>query len=188
MIVKIKNARLAFPHLFQPQKSKDGKLTFNGAFILSPDDPQVEELEKAMEDVAVAKWGEKGKKILANLKKQKRVFLKDGNDNTNKEGEVYAGFEDNTYFSASNVTRPSLVDRDKQELHQSDGKLYAGCYVIVSIDIWAQDNDHGQRVNAGLRWVQFSKDGDAFAGGTPVSEDEFDDLSDGADDEDEDLA
>lgn len=187
MIVKVRNARLAFAHLFQPQKSKDGNLTFNGAFILKPDDPQVKTIESAMRDVAVAKWGDKGEKILANLKKQKRVCLKDGNDNTNKEGEIYAGFEDMVYLSASNKVRPSLVGRDKEELKISDGKLYPGCNVIVSVEIWAQDNDHGQRINAGLRWVQFFKDGDAFAGGTPVSDEEFDDLGDGAED-DEDLA
>ena len=188
MIVKIRNARLAFANLFQPQKSNEGNLTFNGSFILSPKDPQIKELEKAMLDVAVAKWGDKGQKVLANLVKQKRVFLKDGNDNTNKEGDPYAGFEDMVYFTANSKTRPSLVGRDKEELQQSDGKLYSGCYVIVSIEIWAQDNDHGQRINAGLRWVQFFKDGDAFAGGTPVTEEEFDDLSDGAEDDDEDLA
>ena len=142
-----------------------------------------------MKDVAVAKWGSKGEKILAKLIDDKRVCLKDGNKNTNKEGDIYDGFEDMSYVSANNDQKPLLLDRDKTELSRADGKPYAGCYVNVSLDIWAQDNSYGQRINASLRGVQFVKDGDAFAGGTPVSDSEFDDLGDGADADDvEDLA
>jgi hypothetical protein len=35
-------------------------------------------------------------------------------------------------------------------------------------------------VNASLRGVQFLRDGDAFAGGGAASDDEFDDVSEGA--------
>ena len=47
----------------------------------------------------------------------------------------------------------------------------------ASIELWAQDNSFGKRVNASLRGVQFLKDGDAFAGGGAASDDEFDDLA-----------
>lgn len=190
MKVALKNVRLAFPALFQPQSVNGSDPRFSGVFIMEPDSPNVKALETAMKDVAVAKWGDKGEKILAKLKKDKRVCLQDGDDKTNKEGDVYDGFEGMMCVSANRDSRPLLLDRDKTELSQADGKPYAGCYVNASIELWAQDNKYGQRVNASLRGVQFFKDGDAFAGGTPVSEDEFDDLSDGADadDLDDDLA
>ena len=70
--------------------------------------------------------------------------------------------------------RPRVLDRDKSPLTQSDGRPYSGCYVNVSIDIWAQDNKFGKRVNAKLLAVQFHADGEAFSGGeglmpTPTS-------------------
>ena len=59
---------------------------------------------------------------------------------------------------------------------------YSGCYVNGSVEFWAQDGDNsGMRCS--LRAVQFVKDGDAFAGGSKVSNDEFDAL-DGADADD----
>lgn len=43
------------------------------------------------------------------------------------------------------------------------------------------DNNFGKRINASLGGVQFYRDGDAFAGGGVASEDDFDDVSEGAD-------
>lgn len=55
----------------------------------------------------------------------------------------------------------------------------------ASIELWAQDNKQfGKRINAQLRGVQFLRDGDAFAAGSPASEDEFEDLGDQGDDTD----
>jgi hypothetical protein len=45
------------------------------------------------------------------------------------------------------------------------------------VEIWAQDNNYGKRINASLKGVQFVRDGDAFAGGGAASPDEFEDLS-----------
>jgi hypothetical protein len=45
--------------------------------------------------------------------------------------------------------------------------------VDVSIDVWAQDNNYGKRVNASLRGVKFARDGEPFAGGGAATEDDF---------------
>ncbi len=64
---------------------------------------------------------------------------------------------------AAAPARPLVLDKDaKTHLYATDGKPYAGCYVNASIDIWAQDSQYGKRVNAGLRGVQFIRDGDKF--------------------------
>lgn len=189
MIVKLNGVRLAFADLFQPRSVHGSDPKFGGAFIFEPGSQNEKKLEQAMKDVATAKWGAKGEKILAKLKDDNRVCMKDGNKKNNKEGDIYDGFEGMLYVSTNSDEHPLLLDRDKTELTRADGKPYAGCYVNASIKVWAQDNKFGQRLNATLRGVQFVKDGEAFAGGTPVSEDEFDDLGDGADAEDvEDLA
>jgi len=58
---------------------------------------------------------------------------------------------------------------------------YSGCYANISVEFYAQDGDNAG-IRCSLRGVQFAKDGDAFAGGSKVSADEFDDdLSAGAD-------
>jgi hypothetical protein len=72
--------------------------------------------------------------------------------------------------------RPLVIDRNRDPLTAADGKPYSGCYVNVSIDVWAQDNKYGKRINAQLKGIQFVRDGDAFGGGAPASPDEFEDL------------
>ena len=76
--------------------------------------------------------------------------------------------------------RPLVIDADKSPLTEQDGKPYSGCYVNASIELWAQDNNYGKRVNASLSGVQFFRDGDAFAGGRAADVDDFDDVTAGA--------
>lgn len=179
MIVKLNNVRLAFPNLFRPQSVQGSDPKYSASFLIEPDADVIEELEDAMLQVAEAKWGDKAEKILGQLKKQERVCLRDGDGKAE-----YDGFEGNMYVAASNAARPLVVDRNREELSQADGRPYGGCYVNTSVEIWAQDNDYGKRINASLRGVQFYKDGDSFSGGAPASADEFDDLGDlGEDDE-----
>lgn len=97
------------------------------------------------------------------------------------EKAEYEGFPGNFFLNAANKARPAVIDRDRSPLIQADGRPYAGCYVNAVIDIWAQDNNFGKRVNASLGGVQFLRDGDAFAGGGVAAPDDFDDISEGAD-------
>jgi len=90
----------------------------------------------------------------------------------------YEGFEGNKFVSARAKVRPTVFDQQRQELSEADGKPYSGCYVNASIELWAQDNSFGKRINAQLRGVQFLRDGDAFAGGSrPADADEFDEIA-----------
>jgi len=54
---------------------------------------------------------------------------------------------------------------------------YSGCYVNVSMDVWAQANDFGKRINAKLLAIQFEADGAAFGGGEGFASADFDDTS-----------
>ena len=59
-----------------------------------------------------------------------------------------------------------MFDQLRNELVESSGKPYSGCYVNAIIECWAQDNkEFGKRINFGLKGVQFLRDGDAFSGG-----------------------
>lgn len=177
MKIKLSNVRLAFPTLFEAKTvNGEGKPAFSASFLLDPADPQVSELNKAIESVARDKWGAKADAILKQMRAQDKVCLHDGDLKSN-----YDGFPGNLYVSSRSAARPLVIDTDKTPLAESDGKPYAGCYVNASIELWPQDNNYGKRINASLRGVQFLRDGDAFAGGAPASADEFDDISAGAD-------
>lgn len=174
MKVALSSVRGAFLHLFQPQESNlGGEPKYNGTFIVEPGSANAKILAKAVEQVAKEKWGEKASGILAQLRKGDKVCYRE-EPKVNQSGDVYDGFEDAHWVSAGDKVRPTVVDRDKSPLTQADGKPYSGCYVNVILDVWAQDNAFGKRVNASLKGVQFVKDGDAFGGGAPASADEFD--------------
>jgi hypothetical protein len=177
MKIKLTNVRLAFPQLFEAKTvNGEGKPAFSAAFILDPADPQVKAINAAIEQVAKDKWGVKADTMLTAMRKGDKVALHDGDLKATYEG--YAG---NVYISSRSATRPLVINTDKSPLTEADGKPYAGCYVNASVELWAQDNNYGKRINASLGGVQFSKDGDAFAGGGAASQDEFDDISAGAD-------
>lgn len=180
MIVKLKNVRLAFPALFEAKTvNGEGAPAFSASFILPKNHPQIKEINAAIEAVAKEKWGPKADAVLKAARASDKVALHDGDAKSEYDG--YAG---NLYVSARNKSRPLVVDKDRTPLGVADGKPYGGCYVIASVDFWAQDNNYGKRINASLRGVQFFADGDAFAGGGAANEDEFDDLGDGADADD----
>lgn len=175
MEIKLKNVRLAFPNLFTAKAfsgDAGSKADFNASFILPKDHPQFKEVADAIKAAAVAKWGEKkGADMFEKLKKQDKLALHDGDTKSQ-----YDGFEGNFFISARNKTKPLVVGRKREPLNEADGVVYAGCYVNVILDFWAQDNAYGQRVNASLGGVQFFADGDAFAGGGAASADDFDDI------------
>ena len=180
MKVKLPNVRLAFPALFEAKTvNGEGEPRFSAAFLLSPKHPAFKEVEAAIEAVAKEKWGAKYAKILEELKNKDKTALHDGNSKSE-----YDGYEGNFFISAGNKVRPTVLDRDKSPLVAADGRPYAGCFVNAVVEIWAQDNKFGKRINASLGGVQFFKDGDAFAGGGVADESDFDDIGEGAEAED----
>lgn len=205
--VILKNVRLSFADLFKPgkpQRNDDGEMV-PGKFkcnLLLPKkghedfdpkttDANMKKLKAVAEQVKAEKWGkpEKWPKLKAD-----RVFLRDGDQ------EDWDGYENTFYVSANNQNQPVLVDRKKDakgkwiELTIENGGpklLYSGAYVNAIVRIWAQDNQHGKRLNASIESVQFVRHGEAFSGGKPVDpnekfDDDFDDDEDGTYGEDED--
>jgi hypothetical protein len=170
MKVKINNVRLAFPQLFEATTvNGEGKPAFSATFILPQNHPDIAALNSAIDKVAEEKWGPKTGDILKALRAAGKVALRNGDEKSN-----YSGFAGNLYVSARNAVRPTVLDANRTPLTQADGRPYAGCYVNAILDIWAQDNGYGKRINASLGGVQFYRDGDAFAGGGAASTDEFD--------------
>jgi hypothetical protein len=161
--IKLQNVRLSFPSLFRKAVFSGEETKFEGTFLLSKKDhaAKIAEIEAAIDSLTKEKL--KGVKL-----KSDKICLKDGDD------IEYAGYAGNMSIKASNGKRPIVLDRDRTPLTEDDNKLYAGCYVNAVIELWAQDNQYGKRINANLLGVQFFKDGEPFADGVSASVDDFD--------------
>ncbi|MCK9988683.1 MAG: hypothetical protein AzoDbin1_05155 [Azoarcus sp.] len=177
MKTMLKNVRLSFPTLFKPETfGGEGDPVYSASFIFPPGSDAAKAIEAAIEDAAKEKWAGKAKDVLKALRAAGKICLHDG------DAKEYDGYAGNLYVSARSKTRPTLLNRDKTPVAEADGVLYGGCYVNALLDVWAQDNAFGKRINATLKGVQFVRDGDAFGGGAPASADDFPDESEAEDD------
>lgn len=173
MRIKLINIRVAFPQLFEPkQVGGTGKAAFSASFLMEKDDANFQTVMMALKQVATEKWGSDAMNMLRNLSASDKLCLHNGDSKPD-----YEGFAGNWYVSARSYTRPKIVHQNKTVITEADGVIYPGCRVNAVIDIWAQDNKFGKRINAGLGGVQFRADDDAFASGAPVSDDEFEYLA-----------
>lgn len=186
----IKNVRVGFLQCFkaQPPQAGDGPPKFGVKVVVPEDHPQIKEIDAAMLSVAETKWPGKGKATLDKMVKTGKpknievAFVKE--PYANADGDVYDGFEDAYYLSATAGAdkRPLVIDADRTPLIEADGRPYSGCICNVQVEFWPQDNKFGKAIRAELKAVQFVRDGDAFSGGgVPAKPDDFDDVSGGAD-------
>lgn len=164
-MIKLKNARLSFPSLFRKAVFNGEETKFEATFLIPKDSPQAKEIRAEID--RLLKTELKGAKLGDD-----KICLKDGDD------YEYSGYAGNFSIKASNDKRPLVIDRDKTPLSEDDNKPYAGCFVNANIEIWAQNNAYGKRINAKLLGVQFAADGEPFTSGTVASADDFDDFED----------
>lgn len=152
-IVRLNNVRISFPALFEPKSFQGSKAKYGATFLLDKKNNAAE--IKAIQDGIKACIADTWKgKAPGSLK----TCLRDGAEKDHLDGYT----EEVMFLSASSEKRPSVVKRDLTPLVAEDGMPYAGCYVVATIRLWAQDNQYGKRVNAQLRAVMFYKDGEPF--------------------------
>ena len=179
--VTLLNVRLSFADIFEPkeQKNDDGttRKTYGANFLIDKDGDEKNNkarVQKAATAAKRKKWGDDEKKW-PKLKPEK-VCLRDG------DLEDWDGYADMLYVSANRREAdgpPRIItnrkDADDKWIPAKPGEAacpYAGCYVNAIIRVWAQDNEHGKRINASLEAIQFLRDGEAFSGAAPVNVDE----------------
>lgn len=191
MKLHLNNVRVSFANgLYKATAMEAGQQEKFGAdFILQPDSVVLRvnadgtktktTLKDAELAVATEAWKANGAKVLASLEASKKA-IRDGSKRVNKAGDVYEGYEGNTYVTAKSATRPLLVDANRQPVTEEDGAIYSGCYVNAIVELYANTQPTKKGVFAGLKGVQFVKDGDAFGGGAPAAATEFD-VVEGAD-------
>lgn len=177
MIISLSNVRLAFPDLFTAKAfSAETKPSFGATFLIPYKDKQLKMLEDAMAKLASDKWGAKGEATLKGLIANGKVCFNDG-----AKKEEYAGYAGHFSVTSRTPVRPLVINANKTPLVEADGKPYGGCYINARLEMYAQDNDYGKRINCVLLGVQFVKDGESFGGAGVASIDDFADVSEGSD-------
>ena len=167
--------RISFPHLFKahaPQGSTNPPKY--SCDMLFTDKASLAKIEKACAEVMTEKFGSDKTK----WPKSKNQVIKDGN-----EKENITGYEGTKYITARSDRRPTVVDRNKQEI-LDESQIYAGSYCRAQISVYWFEKPTNKGIAIGLNAVQFVKDGPRFgAGKVNVNAAFGDDLpDDGADD------
>lgn len=170
--IKLQNVRLSFPSLFRKAVFSGEETKFEGTFLLNKEEhtQKIAEIEIAIDSLIADKL--KGAKLKAD-----KICLKDGDD------IEYDGYAGHMSIKASNAKRPMVLDRDRTPLSEDDNRPYSGCYVNAVLELWAQDNQYGKRINANLLGVQFFKDGQPFGDGVSASASDFEAFGDDDDDD-----
>jgi hypothetical protein len=185
MKIKLPGVRLLYgAALFEAQKGPNGEgdPKFSATFGIPNDSPLIAEIKAGFKKVAEEKWGAKAAEVFAMLKAGDKLCLHDGAAKGDREG--YAGHQ---YLSASNKLKPLVCDNaaapgttTPRILTATDGRVYSGCFVNATIELWAQDNKFGKRINASLMGVQFARDGARLSGGGVASVDDFEAIPEAA--------
>lgn len=173
--MKLVGVRLSFPDLWKAKKIGTGEPKFGAAFLLDKvkDAEQIKNLQLMIIALAKEKFG--GAEEVRKLREKNKLSfcLHEGSE------KEYDGYSDKVmYLSSSSKNRPLILDRNRAQMAEEDGRPYAGCYVDAIVRIWVQDNEYGKKVNCELRGVQFVKDGEPFGVG-PLDPDEFTDYAEG---------
>lgn len=192
--VIVKGLRLSFLSVYEPDKQTDkktGKVTekWKANFLIPKDGadecmakfqgkwmPVLKALKAASEEAKTDKYGDQ--KNWPKLRPDK-LFLRDG------DLEEWDGYEGHWYVSAgAPLTEKPLVLSNRKDGNgkwveaEPGGKNspFSGAYGNGTLEIWAQDNEHGKRMNAKVKAVQYFADGEPFGGNGPTdAEEDFDD-------------
>lgn len=178
MLITLNRVRASHLYCFEPYTGKPSpqipnpKPVFKSDFLMAPTHSDLATVVATIEKVgSECQW--KGGLAWAQVKE----VLKANNAICLKKGDLALGqdeYKGLLYVKGSNKTRFTVLDGDKKPLVAADGRPYSGCIVNAIVDIWAQDNDWGRRINCTITGIQFVEHGAAFGGGVKVaSADEF---------------
>jgi hypothetical protein len=165
--ILVKDVRLSYEHLFKAWSKKPTETPkFSGTFMLPKATRMADVTSLAQRIMALSLHV-----LKAKVPADKRC-LRDGDL---AEKEEYVGY---WTIKANELMKPKVIDAAKRPVTEADDKVYSGCYGNVLIRLWAQNNEHGKRVNANLLAFQVTRGGERFGGVARPNVDEvFDDES-----------
>ena len=176
--IMLKNVVMAFPALAEPQSFGEGEPAYGAKFPITPNSEAHKLIEEAMLAEAKEQWKDKAADILGMLVDDGKVAFVKKTYKSKKTGEAYQGFDKHFYLSARNAkTQPSVYNQYGDTVESKgdiERQAFSGAVVNASVEIWAQDNKWGRRINCSLRGIMLTGEGENFGGGsTAASADEF---------------
>lgn len=176
--IMLKNVVLAFPALAEPQSFGEGEPAYGAKFPIRVNSEQQKAIEAAMLAEATEAWKDKADSVLSMLAEDGKLCFTKKVYRSKKTGEPYQGFDGAHYLSTRNAkTQPSVYNAYGEEVtakSEIEAKAFSGAVVNASIEVWAQDNKWGRRINCSLRGVMLTGEGENFGGGSsPAAADEF---------------
>jgi hypothetical protein len=178
MEIILKNVPMYFENVYEPSVSKGAKAgtlpAYSARYAIEPGSANDKLINETILKVATDKWGDKTASVLAKIIADKNSMYIEG-EYKDKDGETYEGFEGMfSIGTRSEKLKPRVSDKFNRVVESGDpGAPYGGCVVHAAIDIWAQDNSYGRRINAVTQGVMFVADGTPVGGGRPASDSTF---------------
>lgn len=201
MELRLTRARISFANgLYQASSAVAGGVPkYNCDFIIGPD-TKVEKktadgkwvettLAAAEKEVALEAFKGDKKKAdawFATLDARQRSH-RNGDLNLDKAGDVRNGYEGCWYLHPTSKTRMPIYRADKSvvafdgEGNPINNPIYSGCYVNARVSLYANLVPGKKGVFASLGGTQYAGEGAAFGGGRAADDDDFEDVSTGAD-------
>jgi Protein of unknown function (DUF2815) len=156
----------AFMNVFSAKPFSEGDdPKYSVAILIPKKDPQVKQLAKIIQDLAIEAFGASASKQLAS--KDLWNPLQDGD----KKKDQYQGYGGHYYLNASNLRRPGVVDFDLQPITDPD-ECYAGCTIQVSVNFFTYHTG-SPGVGVGLNNVRVIKKGDHLDGRVAAGDEQW---------------
>ena len=179
MEIVLYNVRLGFANVWEPVADDNGNLKYSAAVIMPDDNPK--HLEKCNEAIhAVIESAIDHGKLGKAKRKAVELPLRDGTEEV-EMGKKDSSFNGSHFFNARSNRQPSLVDRQKQEITDTD-EIYSGVWANVAVSFYFTKNGGTPRVAVGLNHIQKWRDDERTDGRSNVNE-VFDSYEDDVDDD-----
>jgi hypothetical protein len=174
----LKDIPLSFPAIDAPKAFGEGEPAYGAKLVVVPNGEHAAQLDEALDEAAAAKWEkEDWESIVDELIDDNRVCFVKKEYRNKKTRLPYDGFKGMWYLSTRNPSvQPTVLDKfgnvitDPKKIAQL---IYSGCRVHAKVEVWAQDNTFGRRLNCTLMGVMFAGDGQRFGGAGAASADDF---------------
>jgi len=159
--------RLSFPALFVPKSVKGGTAKFSATLLLPKDGVGVPEFMNrvgvATKEAIEAKWPNPSTRPA-----QFKMSIKDGDTALFESGKNAGKLKRETYHEMANCWVIAATTLDKPPVFATNGnpivdasKVYAGCWVRMSFDVYAYDNVN-VGVSCGLQGILKTRDDAPF--------------------------
>ena len=159
------SATLSYPWLAtaQPKKKATDKSKFSAALVFKPG-TDLSEMEAAVVEVAVEKWGEKAREWL-KTGKLRSPFRRDAEAKGYESGSVFINARSDNQpgmvylWPEPGTTKPAKVEPEKIK-----DVFYAGAIVRAQLSAFTYDTDGNKGVSFGLNNIQKLAEGERIDG------------------------